>query len=521
MKKIISILVALGLVLSLVVMAAPASAQTCTATVTGTTPFCASETDTYNIVSTSPVTLLPGNDLLSVDFAEGTSLVGVTAAGVTVNTFAVSSVVISDTHIEFPVPVLANIVVGDVVTIVIAGVINPADDGAKTLDLNYKLSCCDAVVFDCAEYTIAPAKSSYKFVLDFGVATMYPGIAEDFIPPFKACGQEDYGWLNATRWYSEFDMTLMTDVEGCAGYNNVTINFELVSAPTNSTVTLGLFDATLSIWFWWSLQEGDNSSWGPPVVGFPLPAAYTVTTPGRIHFDTVGDYEICLNATSPTALECLPPGSELIIERCMKAKVYQWKDVCEIPLHRKWNLISLPLVPFVTDIDTLLLAYPALLRAEVDSIWNYDRNAPNCNGDWKVWDGGGLTDMYDGKSYWVKVDYDNTDPDPDMHAGAFHGFLWVWGTEKPVPPNAPSAYDVCEGWNMVGFTSMTGAPAKTYLANWDTGATKPEPVIYGWNHGCFVVQKWNNIDFQAGNLVSGQGYWMAFPSAGQVFQVVP
>jgi len=67
---------------------------------------------------------------------------------------------------------------------------------------------------------------------------------------------------------------------------------------------------------------------------------------------------------------------------------------------------------------------------------------------------------------------------------------------------------------------MSNVPAADYLWNWTDGLS-PDPVIYGWDHGCFAVQKWSNIDFTLGTLESGQGYWMAFPSAGSVFQVVP
>jgi hypothetical protein len=196
----------------------------------------------------------------------------------------------------------------------------------------------------------------------------------------------------------------------------------------------------------------------------------------------------------------------LVAPKCIPFKVYQWKDAIKIILDEKWNLISLPLVPLVDPpIADLLASINPTDRAQIDSIWYYD----NCKAvpeaqKWSMYPGGGLTNLVDGKAYWLKVMPYNT-------ADCGNITWWVWGTEKPMPPASPAQYPVCEGWNMVGFLG-TAANVSAYLWNWGT----PTPVVYGWQHGCFASQGWV-LKTASSTLTLGQGYWMAFPAAGAVY----
>jgi hypothetical protein len=47
-----------------------------------------------------------------------------------------------------------------------------------------------------------------------------------------------------------------------------------------------------------------------------------------------------------------------------------------------------------------------------------------------------------------------------------------------MPPNLPSSYDVCKGWNMVGFRSVEDMAPEDYL-----GSFSPSEygAIYGWD----------------------------------------
>jgi hypothetical protein len=200
----------------------------------------------------------------------------------------------------------------------------------------------------------------------------------------------------------------------------------------------------------------------------------------------------------------------IVAQKCYHFKVYQWKDAAKITLKEKWNLISLPLVPLADPpVANVLAAIPLADRNNILSIWHYNR----CTNKWALWPTPGagqdaLTSLVDGESYWVRVKY----PIAPLTPVCGNITLWVWGTEKPMPPAAPADYKVCEGWNMVGFLGTTAKNVTEYLWNWP-----PAPVVvYGWDQGCWNVQNWNLI-VAPEQLQPGQGYWMAFPAAGDIF----
>jgi hypothetical protein len=234
---------------------------------------------------------------------------------------------------------------------------------------------------------------------------------------------------------------------------------------------------------------------------------------GLIHFDTVGEYTICFWAECPAALgaPCQPPTGdedEKFAETCLDFKVYQWKDAEVEYLQEKWNLISLPLVPLVDgiSIEDALASIPAADRANILSIWYYDR----CADEWLVWGNGqsSLTTLDDGKAYWVRVAY------PLPNCGNIT--WWKWGTPKPVPPASPAEYPVCEGWNMIGGpTSYLWTTAGYYLWNWTTA---PNPVVYEWVPGCWNNQYYQLVTWPGGWMYTGQGYWVAFPADGAVYE---
>jgi hypothetical protein len=390
-------------------------------------------------------------------------------------------------------------IAGPAVTVVFttaAGIKNPCTAGTYNLYVNTSRAP-DLTPVKSADYVIAPAVSTYAFVWDSNPT--YPGLAVGFVPPFKMCGQNTTTALydptlagGAGGFLNAFNLTFMATVVGClAPCENVTLSLNMTKAPAGSTVTLNISGTVYKL-----------TPAAPNVTGFAtitdLEVDESDTWASYIHFDTLGDYTICFYTVCPTAPICLPPGSETITTTCFNFKVYQWKDAYEIPLYRKWNLISLPLVPFDTNITNILAALPANLRVQITAIWNYD---PAAAVKWANWPSPGLlTTMVDGKSYWVRTVYNSTNP-----MGQLIGNLWVWGTAKPVPPNSPSAYPVSAGWNMVGFTEIAPlAPMlpATYLWGLTVGA------VYGWNA---VTQTWVASPTP---LNSGVGYWAAFGGTG-------
>lgn len=513
MKKIISILVALGLVLSLSVMATPVAADVTAATVVVVDP-CAGSTATYNITFNTTASLTEGVHSVTIAFPADTSIPSPVPDGaITINGNSVfgSEVTVSGTTVTFltPLDILAgpiSVFFNKLIAPTAWAITNPTTEGTYNLYVNTSRAP-DETPVKSADYDISPAISLYEFVWDSNPT--YPGIAEDFVPPFKACGQNTTGAVENTTWTvhgfaNAFNLTLATaGLPGCAvPCTNATVWFELKVAPVGATVHLNIGGT----WFNLGLPDPPNTSVGV-VANVTLTMNYTITWESLLHFDSVGDYEICFYLECPTAPVCLPPGSEIIAERCIEFEVYQWKDAYEIPLYRKWNLISLPLVPFETDIDAVLAAYPG--AAEVDSIWHYDR----CSDAWSTYAGAGLTDIYDGKSYWVKIAYSHTDP--TKAPGLPVGVLWVWGTEAPMPPDGPSAYAVCEGWNMVGFRSMVSRNNTAYLWNF----VYPGPVygygmIYEWTA---ATQTWATTLPGAFAMDSGKGYWIPFSVNGNIY----
>jgi len=516
-KKILSILVALGLVLGLVVMAAPASADVSTPQVTiPAGDNCACKKGDYTITFDVTGDLAEGGGSITIDFDDTTDLSTITAIEVTWDGFvsvAVPSAWITtdlaNAVVTFYVPMHIVESVSATVTVVIKDITNPCVPGDYTLFVNTSAPV-DATPVESDPYTIIPYYSSYKFVYDF--SPTYPGIAEDFIPPFKACGQNctdtDYNCVyNASMgaFFELFDLTLTNDGPPgcdtpCAG--DAEIKVHLLSAPAGSTVTISFDGGTT----YYTLTEPDDICTKIVFDTVALPAAVTITWPCLIHFDNVGVYEICFYAQCE-APECQEGGGEWY--RCDPFVVWQWKDAYKIELYRKWNLISLPKVPLeeTIEISDLLASYT--LKDEIDSIWYYDHclDVPTEDQKWFVWDGyayQALTEVADGMGLWVLVDYSHTDPAkaPGLH----HGTLWIWGTEKPVPPDSPSAYPVCDGWNMEGYTEiysmMDDAYLWNFIPNFEYGA------VYGWDP---QNQVWDT-PFSPTNvsMVPGKGYWISF-----------
>ena len=174
-----------------------------------------------------------------------------------------------------------------------------------------------------------------------------------------------------------------------------------------------------------------------------------------------------------------------------------------------WNLISLPVMPFDNSIESVLAAMNR--SDQLKSVWYFDQcedPAPDL-GKWHVYDAttgaGNLDTMEPGKAYWLLM---LSPGDAGYDASAFPVSLWVFGTQGPMPPDLPSFYDVCEGWNMVGFRSMQQMDPKDYLGAFDPSEYG---AIYGWDS---YLQDWIA---NPAKLVPGFGYWIPFSAAGTIY----
>lgn len=270
MRKIISILVAVGLVLAMTVMGAPTAAATCTATVTATS-YCASSAADYTITFDITSTMTAGVDSFVVEFGAGTGFPTWANGDITVEgtDVAAADISVAGTTVTFLTPVTltaTTLVPYTDVDLVFYDIVNPALDGDYTLTIGWLLGCCTYGYIDCGEYTIVPAISTYKLVVDFD--DTYPLIAEDFVPPFKACGQEPpYGTAyNSTidGYLTEFDFIIEDLVEGCfAPCTDAKLYMIPTVIPEDATVTL-LFDGT-----WYTLTDADITDPPPPMEHSP------------------------------------------------------------------------------------------------------------------------------------------------------------------------------------------------------------------------------------------------------------
>jgi hypothetical protein len=489
------------MVLGLSVMATPVSADV-TKPVVSLYSTCTGANATYNITFNTTASLTEGVHSICILFPTGTVLPSTWSSSSILLTpggyVFPSEITVTGQKVCFKVPV--DIAIGQIL-VTIKGIINPPA-GSYTVWVNTDRAP-DSKPVESAKYDVAPLYSTYKWTVDF--SPTYSDLAADFVPPFKACGQVNFG--NQTeqgKWFTQFNITLATDVLGCKGYDPVLINIELCkTASATANVTVYLFDG-VATWYKFVVNNtSKNFTWGPPA-GFNLSASYTATTPAQVHFDTPGKYEICLTLKYLGVAEpCNPIAGSIITSRTIPAAVYQWKEAFKIPMYRKWNLISLPLVPLVDPpLADVINAWAD--KSEIVSIWYFNQ----CTDKWSVYPAGtlggdqALTTMEDGKSYFFRTKYDVAKP-----AGTPLKGMWVWGTMQPVPPAAPSAYPVCEGWNMIGFTKLAPITDAAYLWNFVGlyGAT------YRWD-----APTQSYVLVTPGLMTAGTGYWTSFAAPGNI-----
>jgi hypothetical protein len=166
----------------------------------------------------------------------------------------------------------------------------------------------------------------------------------------------------------------------------------------------------------------------------------------------------------------------------------------DIPLYKGWNLISLPLVPEDDAAGMVLLG----IAPELSEAWAYD----GCDDEWTSgkfegpWWVGDLETMEVERGYWLEMNESAT--------------LTVTGWTM-VPGNVPPpTYNVCEGWNLVGYYALP--PDKVMTAKkYFTEVTVSYKVL-GFDG---APQGWVTVD-KGDNLYSGKGYWMKAENDGEI-----
>ncbi len=471
-SRALSTLIALMLVLSFAV-ATPALAEV-TKPEVAVDPNHAGEEAKYTIEFEVTAELEVGLHHITVDFPAGTTVPESYGFGhITVNDEPVLAGDHGDpgaTKVTIPTPILVD-PDEDAEVIVIftddAGIENP-DAGTYTLWVNTSRTA-DATPVESEEYEIVdlPDVSEYELVVDFDLA--YPGIAEDFVPPIKVDE-----WTN-------FEVILRVAVEGLKGYEDAKVKLTLVDAPEDAELTLDLgwpFDPAQ-----FELEEGESESSGQFDLGND--EVFVLGAWGMC--DEIGDYLL--------RVELLDTDDEVILDREIPFTVWEEFHTAKIHLFDGWNLISLPLIPLVSDIEVVL---GAAGLDDVSIVRHYDGATDTW--PWYIPSAAGpLETMEDGKGYWIRMEPANNP-----------ATLWIWGKEMPDPPDLPPTYDVVEGWNLIGFKSLEDMDHDLYLGNLWTAGFSDYSVIWGYDA---AAAKYFNVyplitQEPHGQLTPGHGYWL-------------
>lgn len=140
----------------------------------------------------------------------------------------------------------------------------------------------------------------------------------------------------------------------------------------------------------------------------------------------------------------------------------------EIPLYKKWNLISVPFVLLNGNVSDVFKN----ITDKIISVWTYD------NGNWFSWSpsaGGTLTDVRPGWGYWVLTNNDTK-------------LLIAGNLFSPI--TTPPSKNLQDGWNLIGY----------YGTEWQTYQIESDNCGYdSYKYGNFVYCSLNSlVDTQQG-----------------------
>ena len=91
------------------------------------------------------------------------------------------------------------------------------------------------------------------------------------------------------------------------------------------------------------------------------------------------------------------------------------------------------------------------------------------------------------------------------------GTITVSGVVALDPPNLPPSYDVCEGWDLIGFKSITAISAGEYLAALQAAGVPTWTRVWGFANGGY------HSVLSDGMMEPGFGYWLAVLADGTIY----
>jgi hypothetical protein len=172
-------------------------------------------------------------------------------------------------------------------------------------------------------------------------------------------------------------------------------------------------------------------------------------------------------------------------------------------LRAGWNLVSMSVIPDDGDIQDMLTA--AGVWDDFVAAFEYDK----CTGTWTSNlhptnnpspPPPDLTEFRDGYGYWI-----------EMLPGTATTTVTYSGTVQPEAPALPKAYDVCAGWNLIGFKSTNPIAAGDYLNALQDAGIPTWTRIWSFTSGVYILV--NSGDM----MVPGQGYWLAVLQDGTIY----
>ena len=212
------------------------------------------------------------------------------------------------------------------------------------------------------------------------------------------------------------------------------------------------------------------------------------STAGQIvKFITIGEHTVTATDTDDSSIT----GSQTGITVVSGAETSY-----TIILNKGWNLISFPLIPTDTNIETVLATLNA--AGKVNKVWAYDAG----NTTWLTWGpspaADTLTTMTAGYGYWINM--------------SEWGVLTITGKFCD-EAGSMKEYPLYRGWNLIGVHSTTNKTASDYLNTLHTGNTYYySTTLWGYQSGSWVQV--NNT----GTLYRGYGYWIYCYEDVEIYQ---
>ncbi|MFC1710815.1 hypothetical protein ACFLZJ_01520 [Nanoarchaeota archaeon] len=171
-------------------------------------------------------------------------------------------------------------------------------------------------------------------------------------------------------------------------------------------------------------------------------------------------------------------------------------EAFEIPLHEKWNLISIPFNLISNNIAEVFSQMEGK-EVEIEGVWSYDETG------WHVYKPEGPSDLEvirPGFGYWVKADCE----EPGQND--LCGHLEVGGSLLSTGPGVPPSRDLQEGWNLIGHYGTDSDQAYCSLFSLvDTQEGFPRwSALYGYNPIQDTFRALDSSDLTH----AGRGYWL-------------